>query len=110
MHETGAAHLPGTPEWEVKCALGLHLWIDAEHCAALRGRITEMREPPLRLDEVPDARLEAALEELVRADSTVELLAGVYGAMRLALHAAIVRHVEQCNPPVDRRRSAFCGW
>ena len=33
LHETAAAHLPRTPEWEVKCALGLHLWLDAEHCS-----------------------------------------------------------------------------
>jgi hypothetical protein len=85
----------------VKCGLGLHLWIDAEHCAAVRGRIAEMREPPLRLDEVPDARLEAALEELIRAESTVELLAGVYGTVRPALLASIERHLEQCNPLFD---------
>src|SRR5919106_478292 len=47
LHETAAAHLPRTPEWEVKCALGLHLWLDAEHSAALRARVKEMREPPL---------------------------------------------------------------
>jgi hypothetical protein len=101
LQEIAAAHLPRTPEWEVKCALGLHLWIDAEHCAAVRGRIAEMREPPLRLDEVPDARLEAMLEELVRAENTVELLAGVYGTVRPALLAAIERHLDQCNPLFD---------
>jgi hypothetical protein len=101
LHEVAAAHLPGTPEWEVKCALGLHLWIDAEHCAAVRGRIAEMREPPLRLGEVPDARLEALLEELLRAENTVELIAGVYGTVRPALLAAIERHLEQCNPLFD---------
>src|SRR6185369_5061899 len=59
LHETAAAHLPHTPEWEVKCALGLHLWLDAEHCSAIRMRVGEMREPPLHLDAVPDERLEA---------------------------------------------------
>ena len=53
LHEIGAAHLPATPEWEVKCALSLHLWVDAEHATLVRARVAEMREPPLQLDEVP---------------------------------------------------------
>ena len=101
LHEIAAAHLAGTPEWEVKCALGLHLWLDAEHCAALRSRVAEMREPPLRLEEVPEPALEAALEELVRARGTVELVAGVYGTVRTQLVAAIIKHLEQCNPLFD---------
>ena len=88
LHETAAAHLPRTPEWEVKCALGLHLWLDAEHCASIRARVGEMREPPLHLDAVPDERLRAALEELLRAEDTVELVAGIYRAVRPALVAA----------------------
>src|SRR5579862_5646640 len=31
-----AAHLARTPEWEVKCALSLHMWLAAEHAAAIR--------------------------------------------------------------------------
>src|SRR4051812_10208423 len=85
LHETATAHLAATPEWEVKCALGLHLWLDAEHCGALRARVAEMREPPLHLDDVPDERLGAALEELLRADGTAELVTGVYGVVRPAL-------------------------
>ncbi len=82
LHLTGAAHLARTPEWEVKCGLGLHLWLDSEQCAALRARVGEMREPPLHLDDVPDARLEAAMEEVIRAGDSAELLAAVYGAVR----------------------------
>jgi hypothetical protein len=101
LNETATAHLPGTPEWEVKCALGLHLWIDAEHGSSLRARIAEMREPPLRLDAVPDERLQAALEELLRAEDTVELLAGIYGVVRPALVTAIGQHLEELNPLFD---------
>jgi hypothetical protein len=101
LHETAAAHHPRTPEWEVKCALGLHLWLDAEHCTAIRARVAEMREPPLHLDEVPDERLRAALEELLRAQDTVELLAGIYGAVRPALVKAAREHIELLNPLFD---------
>jgi hypothetical protein len=101
LHETAAAHLPRTPEWEVKCALGLHLWLDAEHSAALRARVKEMREPPLHLDDVPDEQLQAALEELLRAEDTIELVAGIYGAVRPALVAALEEHLELLNPLFD---------
>ena len=85
LHETATAHLAATPEWEIKCALGLHLWLDAEHCGALRARVAEMREPPLHLDDVPDERLRAALEELLRAQDSAELVTGIYGVLRPAL-------------------------
>ena len=101
LNEIAAAHLPRTPEWEVKCALALHMWLDAEHCTTIRARVAEMREPPLQLDDVPDARLEAALEELLRADDTVELLAGIHGVVRPALAAALEAHVEVLNPLFD---------
>jgi hypothetical protein len=101
LYETAAAHLAATPEWEVKCALGLHLWLDGEHCAALRARVAEMREPPLHLDDVPDERLRAALEELLRAGGSAELVTGIYGAVRPALLAAIRTHLATMNPLFD---------
>ena len=57
---TAAAYLPSTPEWEVKCALALHAWMDAEHAAALYARIAEMREPPPSAADVPDAALDGS--------------------------------------------------
>ena len=101
LHETAAAHLAATPEWEVKCALGLHLWLDAEHCSGLRARIAEMREPPLGLDDVPDERLRAALEELLRASGSAELVTGVYRVVRPALVRALRAHLDAMNPLFD---------
>ena len=102
LHETACAHLARTPEWEVKCALGLHLWLDAEHCTLLRNRIAEMREPPLGLDSIEDARLAAALAELIRATDTPELLAGIYRAARRLLIAALDEHIAALNPLFDQ--------
>src|SRR2546421_10422537 len=31
LMELSIAHLCAVPEWEVKCALALHCWLDAEH-------------------------------------------------------------------------------
>src|SRR3954462_10900436 len=70
LGDGAAAHLARTPGGEVKCGLALPLWLDTEHATAIRERIGEMREAPLGLDEAPDARLEAALEESLRAADT----------------------------------------
>jgi hypothetical protein len=102
LHETACAHLAHTPEWEVKCALGLHLWLDTEHCTLLRDRIAEMREPPLGLDSIEDARLAAALAELIRANDTPELLAGVYRTARGLLIGALDEHIAALNPLFDQ--------
>jgi hypothetical protein len=85
----------------VKCALSLHLWLDAEHAAAVRVRIGEMREPPLHLDAIPDERLNAAFEEAIRARDTVELVAGAYAEARSALVDALREHLDVLNPLFD---------
>jgi hypothetical protein len=95
------ARLPATPEWEVKCALAFHQWLNVSHAHALRTRITEMRNPAPRMDVPPDPALDAFLEELLRADDTVELLAGLYGVAHPALAAAYRAHIGRTNPLVD---------
>lgn len=95
------ARLPATPEWEVKCALALHQWLDVGHATSLRARITEMRNPTPRMDVAPDRALDAFLEELQRAEDTVELLAGLYGVAHPALASAYRAHIERTNPLVD---------
>jgi hypothetical protein len=98
--DIAVARLPATPEWEVKCAFGLHQWLDGEHADAIRRRIGEMRSPPPSLDRPPDAALDAFLEEVLRAHDTLELLAGL-GLVHAELVAAYRRHLERANPLVD---------
>src|SRR5579871_6804891 len=62
LAEIAIAHLCAVPEWEVKCALSLHCWLDTEHATVFRQRVAEMRKPPLHLDQAPDARLAAVLD------------------------------------------------
>lgn len=95
------AHLPAEPTWEVKGGYALHQWQDAEHVEWLRRRIGEMRHPVPPLDQAPDPRLEALLEEALRAADAVELLAGAYGVVRHALAEAYRRHLAETNPLVD---------
>jgi len=99
--EIALAHLPATPEWEVKCALALHQWQDGEHADAIGRRIGEMRSPAPRLDRPADPALETYLEELLRATDTVELVTGLHFAHD-ALAAAYREHLERTNPLVDQ--------
>lgn len=48
-----ARQQPAVPEWELKHAIGRHLWEDAEHATALRNRIVELRTSPKVLDAPP---------------------------------------------------------
>lgn len=99
--QLAVAHLNRTPEWEVKGALSLHAWLDAEHASWMAQRVGEMREPPLRLEDDPDAGLRALIEEVLRAQHTVELLVGIHRVLRPALLAAYQRHRRETNPLVD---------
>jgi hypothetical protein len=97
-----AAFLPSTPEWEVKCALALHAWLDAEHAAALYARIAEMREPPPSAADVPDETLESALDEAFAAASTSARLAALYRAVRPAFRDAVGRYLSRTNELCDQ--------
>lgn len=96
-----AGHLPGTPEWEAKHALGRHLWEDAEHATWLRGRVVQLRTSAKLLDRVPDPALAALMDEAREARDTVELLAGYYGVLKTELLAAYRRHLDETQPLAD---------
>ncbi|XID90393.1 hypothetical protein ACF3MZ_17790 [Paenibacillaceae bacterium WGS1546] len=98
-------HMNGTPEWEIKGAMSLHVWLDSEHSAWIRKRVSEMREPPLHLDKVPDERLKTFLDEALHARSSLELVVGIYGVVRPALREALERHIGETNPLVDQPTS-----
>ncbi len=97
-----AERFNGVPEWEVKGAFSLHLWQHAEHATWFRARITEMRTPPHHLDRVPDPALEAFVEQLRRARSTIELLVGIYEIAQAELTAAFQTHLAEANPLTDQ--------
>ncbi len=99
--EAGLYWLNPTPEWEVKEALSLHLYQDADHARLIRQRIGEMRNPPPRMDISPDGHLDRFFNELLAARTTLEKLAGLYGVLKPALLAAYRAHYDGANPLVD---------
>jgi hypothetical protein len=96
-----AERFNGVPEWEVKGAISLHLWQDAEHAMWFRTRITEMRTPPHHLDRSPDPALAAFVGQLRQARDTAELLTGIYEVAKTALAGGFRAHLAEAHPLTD---------
>src|SRR4051812_49313657 len=101
LHEIFLARLTAEPIYELKMGFSLHAHYCAEHVAALRSRVGEMREPPLGLDIIPDATLNIFFDEILATPSTAELLLGIYEKAVPALKDALIQHVRDTNPLAD---------
>jgi hypothetical protein len=96
-----AAHVVLRSLWELKAALGRHLYEDAEAAAALRERILDLRQNPSVLAREPDQRLSLVLDELLHAASDEELLVGLYEIVKPDLLAAEREYVRSTQQIVD---------
>jgi hypothetical protein len=101
LHEILTARLTSEPIYELKTAFAHHAYLCAEHVTALRQRISEMREPPLGLDDVPHPALEVFFDEIRAAPTTEELVAGVYVSAGYELWDAISRYERDTHPLTD---------
>jgi len=99
--DMGLYWLNPTPDWEVKEALSLHLYLDSEHVALLRQRVSEMRNPAPRMDISPSASLNAFLDEILWSDDTLEKVVGLYGVLKVHLLRAYREHYANINPLVE---------
>src|SRR5437762_4687044 len=93
LHQILTARITAEPLYELKMAFSLHAHLCAEHAAALRKRVGEMREPPLGLEAVPDPNLEIFFDEILACPSTEELVSGLYEKAIPALKAGLERHL-----------------
>src|SRR5437762_6806750 len=93
LHQTLIARITAEPIYELKMGFSLHAHLCAEHAAAWRRRVGEMREPPLGLESVPDANLEIFFDEILGAPTTGELVLGLYEKAVPALKAGLERHL-----------------
>ena len=101
LHEIFTARITAEPIYELKTAFSHHAYLCAEHVAALRQRIGEMREPPLGLEEVPHEALAIFFDEILAAPTTEALLLGLYEEAIPALDAALERHLRDTNLLTD---------
>ena len=110
LHQIFIARLTAEPIYELKMGFSLHAHYAAEHAAAWRRRVGEMREPPLGLDVVPDPFLDAFFDEIGCAPDTAALLVGLYEHAVPALHAALERHTADANCLFDQPSRRICRF
>jgi len=110
LHQIFVDRLTAQPIYELKMGFSLHAHYCAEHAAAWRTRVAEMREPPLGLDVVPDAALEIYFDEILCAPDTPALLIGVYESALPKLRQALQHHIEATNRLVDHPSFRICRF
>ncbi len=101
LFELLTAHITAEPQYELKTAFSHHAYLCAEHVTALRTRVSEMREPPLGLEDVPHPTLELLCNEVLCAPTTQTLLVGVYEVLVPELIASFEAYVATTNPLAD---------
>jgi hypothetical protein len=101
LHEIFTARITAEPIYELKTAFSRHAYLCAEHAAALRKRVGEMREPPLGLDDVPHPALELFFNEIRCAPTTEALVFGLYAKAVPALREAIEQYVRDTHKLAD---------
>jgi hypothetical protein len=110
LHQIFTARITAEPVYELKMGFSLHAYLCAEHVAALRQRVGEMREPPLGLEAVPDACLEIFFDEILGAPTTEELLVGLYEHALPALKSGLEQHLQDTNPLTDHPSVRVCRF
>ncbi len=110
LHQILTARITAEPVYELKTAFSLHAYLCAEHAAALRKRVGEMREPPLGLEQVPERHLEIFFDEILATPTTEELILGVYEKALPVLQAALQKHLAETNPLVDHPSARLCRF
>lgn len=110
LHQIFIHRIPSEAVYELKMGFSLHSHYCAEHAAAIRKRVSEMREPPLGLDHAPDAALEVLFDEILSAPDTATLLYGIYAHAVPALLEAIRSYIHDTNPLVDHPSVRVCRF
>lgn len=95
------SRIAAEPVYELKMGYSLHAHLLAEQATDLRARVGEMREPPLGLEECPDAALDVFFDEILCAGTTLETVAGLYGVALPALQVSLRHYIQDTNPLVD---------
>ena len=110
LHQIFTARITAEPIYELKMGFSRHAYLCAEHTSALRTRVSEMREPPLGLEAVPEQSLEVFFDEILAAPTTEELLVGLYEKAVPALKLALEQHVNDTNRLTDQPTVRLCRF
>lgn len=94
-----ASNVTGEPIYELKTLYCHHAYICAEQVQSIRKRVSEMREPPLGLEEVPCELLKYCFDEIENCPTAGYLLRGIYGAAIPAI-LQCSRHLKESAHPL----------
>ncbi|MDF2646265.1 MAG: hypothetical protein K0Q73_2070 [Paenibacillus sp.] len=97
-----AAQLPARHNWDVKTAMGRHIYEDAEAADQLRTRVSHLRTPLANVGQEPDPALTLLMDEILHARTDSEWLAGVYTVIKPALIEAYRSHIQRTQQIVDQ--------
>ncbi len=95
------SRLTAEPAYELKMAWSYHAYLCSEHLSGMRGRVAEMRHPPLGLDKVPDDALKLFFDEILAAPDAGALVHAVYGKALPALRRGMERHLAETHTLAD---------
>lgn len=107
-HQICLAHLASEPLYELKMAFSYHSHLAAENDTNFRGRIGEMREPPLGLEKVPHPALAVFFDEILDTPSTEERVLGLYEKAFPAIRAALRQYAAESHPLADAPSIRLC--
>jgi hypothetical protein len=102
LMRTEAGKLPDLEGWEVKHAVGKHLYEDAEAADALRKRILELRTTSKRTEQVPSLGLSVLFEELLHARNDLEWMVASYDLIKPRLLASYRKHMQDTHQLADQ--------
>jgi hypothetical protein len=108
LHQIFIARITATPVYELKMAFSLHGHYCAEHVAACRTRVREMRQPPYGLDAAPDAALDAFFDEILMAPNVEALVLGLYEKAIPLVVAALEGLIRDTNRLFDHPTYRLC--
>lgn len=110
LHSIFIRHIPSEPIYELKMIYSLHAHYCAEHAAAWRKRVGEMREPPLGLEQTPSVALDLVFDEIAAAPVMEARLLAIYGVVLPALRAMLDQHLHETNRLVDHPSVRICRF
>ena len=101
LHEILTTRITSEPIYELKTAFAHHAYLCAEHVTALRQRVSEMRQPPLGLEDVPHPALEVFFDEIRGTPRIDEFVYAVYTEAASILTDEIEAYQRETNPLTD---------
>ena len=101
LHETLVARITGEPIYELKTLFSYHAYLCAEQVTLVRGRVGEMREPPLGLEHVPHDGLKLLMDEVAAAPTTEDLVLAAYDLLLPEIVDTANRLTQDAHPLAD---------